>query len=639
MNIEKFCEKFGFGKVRKITKITGGLMHRMFKVECEKGVYCIKVLNKEVMTRKEAYDNFIVSESVSNLAKKNGIPVSSALNIEGNYLTKFEDLYYMVFDFVEGKTLTDDEITVEHCRKIGNVLAHLHSLDYKEIGLKPNIVLYKRLYDWESYRDNPNFNKMSYKNLYLKNCKKYNSILKRANERFNLSNKNQTLCHLDMDPKNVMWYQNNPIVIDWECASVANPERELLEDALCWSGFLSNQFKEEKFIAMFQEYFKYRNSDDVDWYNVICGNLVGRLEWLKYNLERSLGIVSNDKEEMVLAEKEVEKTIDEINRYLYLIGEMDDSITKLIRKETENYDDVVQQIVENNENLKGKSFQHLTSGFTNTIYSSDHCIIRICTDLKNEERFKKEINFYKENKDNNGIVKLYFSDTTKNIVPYCYEILEKIDGKTLYEVWYQANDEEKRNIIMQIINILRPFHSKKVQEYDFKTTIKEELRSLIKECNLSDPIFESLLELCDIYFKENKFGFIHGDLHFDNFILDGENLYLLDFERCMTAPIDYDFKIFSMYDKKPYLWASGETDMLTVEEDYKDVMPMLLDNYKELAEIPYIKERLSCYSIIELLNNYKNTKNEERLQEVYEIIKNEGLTKQKQKIIQKSYKN
>lgn len=203
-----------------------------------------------------------------------------------------------------------------------------YSLDYKEIGLEPNVVEYTKLYDWESYVNNPSFSKMSYKNVFLKNHKKYNSLLKRANESFNASNKNQTICHCDMDPKNVMWNNDNPIIIDWECAGVANPERELLEVALCWSGFLSNNFSEEKFIAILKAYFKYRKIEDVEWYDVICGNLVGRFGWLKYNLERSLGIVSNDEEEMKLAENEVVKTIDEINRYLDLIGDMYDIITK-----------------------------------------------------------------------------------------------------------------------------------------------------------------------------------------------------------------------------------------------------------------------------------------------------------------------
>lgn len=205
MNIEKFCKEYGLGEVIKITKLSGGLMHKMFKVETTKGIYCVKVLNKEVMSRKEAYNNFIISESISNLAKNNGIPVSSALDINGNYLTKLDDIYYMVFDYVDGITLKDDEITLEHCKKIGNILAHIHSLNYKEIKIDTNIENINIEYDWDIYINNSNFNKMSYQDLYLNNYKKYKSILKRVNERFNSINKIQTICHNDMDPKNVMW--------------------------------------------------------------------------------------------------------------------------------------------------------------------------------------------------------------------------------------------------------------------------------------------------------------------------------------------------------------------------------------------------------------------------------------------------
>ena len=621
MNIEKFCEKYNFGKVINISKISGGLMHKMFKVETDKGVYCIKVLNSEVMERSEAYGNFVVSELVSNLAKKNGIPVSSALDIDGNYLTKLDDMYYMAFDYVNGKTLKDDEITIEHCKKIGNVLAHIHLLDYKEIGLQPNIVKYKRLYDWESYINNPNFSKMSYKNLFMKNYRKYNSILKRANERFNATNINQTICHSDMDPKNVMWNNDNPIIIDWECAGVANPERELLEDALCWSGFLSNNFSEEKFTAIFKEYSKYRNIENIEWYDVICGNLVGRFDWIKYNLERSLGIISNDEEEMKLAENEVVKTIDEINRYLDFIGDMYDIIIKSTTKETENYDSVMQKIVDSNEILKGKQYNLITAGFTNTIYSVDNYIIRICTNLRNEERFVTEINFYKENKDNNGIPKLYVWDITKSVVPYYYEIIEKVAGKTLYELWGILSDIERRKIAIQIIDILKPFHTKEVKGYEFLEMLKTKILFLKDKCNLDGEMFNDLIEICYKYFKENKFGLIHGDLHFDNFMFDGTNLHLLDFERCMVAPIDYDFRIFSVSRFVPWLWASGKTDMITVPSDYQTLMDMIIDNYPELNKIPYIRERLDFYSIMELLDNYKNIKSEDRMNEVRILIK------------------
>ena len=620
MSIEKFCKEYGLGEVINITKLSGGLMHKMFKVETTKGIYCIKVLNPEVMSRSDAYNNFLLSESISNLAKNNGIPVSSALDINGNYLTKLDDMYYMVFDYIDGKVLKDDEITLEHSKKIGNILARIHNLDYKEIEIDSNIENINIEYDWGSYINNSNFNKMSYQELYLNNYKKYKSILKRVNERFNSINKIQTICHRDMDPKNVMWNNYNPIIIDWECASISNPYIELLEMALCWSGFLSNNFSEEKFSSIFKEYSKYRNINDIDWYDVICGNLVGRFSWLKYNLDRSLGIITNDKEEMKLAENEVIKTIDEINRYLNLIGDMDDIITKLINKETINYDNIIEKIIDNNEILKGNQFKFINSGFTNTIYQVGNYIVRICTNIGNEERFIKEINFYKENKCN-GIPIVFVSDITKNIVPYYYEIIEKVSGKTLYELWGSLSDIERRNVVIKIIDILKQFHLKEVSEYDFLSYLKNKITVLKDKCHLDNSLFNDLVDICNKYFKENKFGLIHGDLHFDNFIYDGTNLYLIDFERCMIAPIDYEFRIFNTCKLLPYLWASGKTDMITVEDDYKDLMDMVLNNYEELNKIPNITKRLEFYSIIELLENYKNTKNIDRLESVKEIVK------------------
>ena len=619
MNIERFCERYNLGKVISITKISGGLMHKMFKVETTNGIYCIKVLNKEVMSRSDAYDNFIVSENISNLANNNEIPVSSALDIDGNYLTKLDDMYYMVFDYVDGKVLNDDEITTYHCKKIGSILGRLHSLDYKSIGLKPNIVEYKRLYDWESYINNNNFNNMEYKKLFLDNYKKYNSILKRANECFNSSNINQTICHMDMDPKNVMWNNDNPIIIDWECACIANPERELLEDALCWSGFLSNNFDEEKFKVVFKEYSKYRDISNIDWYDVICGNLVGRFEWLKYNLERSLGIIFNDSEEIILAENEVIKTINEINRYLLLIGTMYDLINSLIIKNN-NYDKEIEIII-NNNNFLNSNYKLINSGFTNTIYEVGNYIVRICTDYNNEDRFMHEIEFYKNNKDNKYIPKLYTYDTSKSKIKFYYEVIEKIEGNTLYEVWYKLDSNERLDIVKKIIDILKTLHSISVKEYDFNKYIKDEINNILIDSNLSMDIFNDLFDMCDIFFKENRFGIIHNDIHFDNFIYNNGNIKLIDFERSMIGSIDYDFKRLSMYFLMPWLWASASTDMLTIESDYQDLMNMFLDNYEELNSIPYIKERLEVYTIIELLYQYKNTKKIDRLELVKDKIK------------------
>lgn len=620
MNIEAFCKEYNLGTVKTITKLTGGLMHKMFKVETDKNIYAIKILNTEVMNREEAYNNFVISETISNLAKENNIPVSSAIKINENYLTKYQDFYYMVFIYIEGKTLQDNEITIKHCQEIGKLLAKIHSLDYKKINLEMEKIEYKKLYDFEEYTLELKFKDMSYQKDYLKNYKKYNSLLKRANERFNNSNNTFTICHRDMDPKNVMWKNNKPIVIDWESATLANPHRELLEDALCWSGFLSNNFEEEKFLAVFKSYQEERNIKHIDWYDVICGNLVGRFGWLKYNLERSLGIKSNDQEEMILAEKEVLKTIDEINRYINLIGTMYDLISKLINKKIINQDKEIEEIIKNNSLLKNKKYKIINSGFTNTIYQVENYIIRICTKKENEEKFANEIEFY-QNNQNENIPKLIMSDKTKTVIPYYYEIIEKIEGKTLYEIWYKLKEEERKEVILKLISSIRKLHNIKVKEYDFKEYIKNKIKEYLTTCNITDELFEDLLNDCDIYFKENKFGLIHGDLHFDNIIYNKDKITLLDFEYTMPASIDYDFRILNRCKKVPWHWASVKTDMLTIENDYQNLIPIIIENYQELKEIPYLEERLLIYDTIEMLKDYKNTYNEELLKEIKDTIK------------------
>jgi len=624
MNLKDFCADKKLGTVMNITKLTGGLMHKMFKVETDKGTYAIKILNPEVMSRSDAYNNFIISETISNLAKNNGIVVSSALPINGNYLTKYDDMYYMVFAFVKGKTLTDTEITTEHCQKIGQILARIHSLDYTQIGLKPQKEEYKQLYDWDEYINNPNFVKMSYQNAYLKNYQKYNSLLKRANERFNESNLEISICHNDMDPKNVMWDGLNPIIIDWEAAGLSNPYTELLEDALCWSGFLSNQFDEEKFTAIIAEYIKTRPIKH-HRYNIICGNLVGRFEWLKYNLERSLGICSNDLEERKLAENEVSKTIAEINRYVELIGKMYEILCNLTKEANHDYDDIIEKIIEQNSLLKNQKYTFVAAGFTNTIYRVNNYIVKICTDLDNENNFQNEIEFYVNHKHNPYIPQMYFSDTTKEVVPYYYEILERVEGQTLYEVWYKLSPPERINIVKSIITIMKSFHNDKVHVIDFKKYVKDKISNLLKETNVNEELFTALLDKCNVYFEENKLGLVHKDLHFDNFIYNNGQLTLLDFERCIVGAIDYDFRILSRYKETPWLWANEKTDMLTVESDYQDLMDMFIDNYEALRNIPYLSERLKVYQIIDLLNGYRKHQDKFRLEKargkVRELLK------------------
>ena len=81
-----------------------------------------------------------------------------------------------------------------------------------------------------------------------------------------------------------------------------------------------------------------------------------------------------------------------------------------------DYMQEVRIIIEQNKELFGDNptINKINVGFTNTIYNvNDKYIIKICSDIKNESSFQKEIDFYNVNRDNDLIPKLYYSDNSK----------------------------------------------------------------------------------------------------------------------------------------------------------------------------------------------------------------------------------
>ena len=111
--------------------------------------------------------------------------------------------------------------------------------------------------------------------------------------------------------------------------------------------------------------------------------------------------------------------------------------------------------------------EKINAGFTNTIYIvNNKYIIKICTKQENESKFKNEINFYNLNKNNELVPKLYKYSIDKKEVPYYYEILEKINGITLYNLWHTLSEKERENIIKELCFAMKNIHKNKGDKYD-----------------------------------------------------------------------------------------------------------------------------------------------------------------------------
>ena len=170
-------------------------------------------------------------------------------------------------------------------------------------------------------------------------------------------------------------------------------------------------------------------------------------------------------------------------------------------------------------------------------------------------------------------------------------------------------------MVKKIIEAIKSLHNQKVTSFNWNKKIKDQLLEY-KEIEGLEESISSLVTSFDIYFHHNKFGLIHGDLHFDNILYTGKDIKLLDFESIEVAPIDYDFRLIYQMKETPWKWASIRTDMKTIELDYENILDLFINEYKELQETQYLKERLMVYEILDILKEYDKTKNKDLLEKV-----------------------
>lgn len=214
---------------------------------------------------------------------------------------------------------------------------------------------------------------------------------------------------------------------------------------------------------------------------------------------------------------------------------------------------IINTILKQNTILFGSNpkVEKINVGFTNTIYNiNDSFIVKICTNSNNEKEFQKEIDFYEKNEKNNLIPKLYYSSTEKKDIPYFYEIIEKVAGVSLYNVWHTFKEEQREEIIKQLCMAIKSIHSNTGKSYDWTKKVKNQFVTLYEKAKNFNIFSEEEQELLDDaytkfgeYLVSSDFVLIHNDLHFDNIIFYDRKIKLIDFERSMYAPRDFELDI------------------------------------------------------------------------------------------------
>ncbi|MCR4657136.1 MAG: aminoglycoside phosphotransferase family protein [Lachnospiraceae bacterium] len=326
-HIPALIKQCGLGTVTgELLPVSGGLMHKMYKVPASSGCYAVKCLNPEIMKRPQAMENYREAERLESILKEHGLSVVAALSFDGKKMIELDGGYYYVFPWLDGEIADPAMISEEQCRIAGGILGRIHAIDSSSAA------------PVEETTDPVNFG------TYLRLAKEKKSpiaellgaerpLLEKAQEELSEARGKlpaiRAISNDDMDPKNIMWNEGKAYVIDLECLGYSNPVSSCLDLALQWAGTVNGNFRKEKLAAFFQGYLKaYDNGFRA--YDELFGISYTWIEWLEYNLKRALGTEGSDAGEIRLGETETENTIKRI-KYLASLEEEIRSVLKELR--------------------------------------------------------------------------------------------------------------------------------------------------------------------------------------------------------------------------------------------------------------------------------------------------------------------
>ena len=323
--ISKLMKRCGLGETTaEITPVSGGLMHRMFKVRTELGTYAVKCLNQEIMKRPTARENYATAEALEARLEEAHIPIVAAMTIKRRKMQELDGELFYIFRWQKGRITDMDTVTAEQCRKAGELLGKIHAIDSK--FTEPEAPELSEI-DFAKYARMAREAGSPVAELLAENTKLLEAAQQRLNEARTTLPTIVSICDDDIDPKNVMWFRGKPFVIDLECLAYGNPVGAFVDLALQWAGMVNGTYRRENLEAFYEGY---RSAYDNGFlaYDALYGIAYTWVEWLEYNIRRALGLEGSGEDERQLGEWEVRNTVARISA----LGDAEEEICSTLRE-------------------------------------------------------------------------------------------------------------------------------------------------------------------------------------------------------------------------------------------------------------------------------------------------------------------
>ncbi len=277
---------------------------------------------------------------------------------------------------------------------------------------------------------------------------------------------------------------------------------------------------------------------------------------------------------------------------------------------------IVEKIFEEHGLGKVESVTNIEIGFTNKVYLVNGTfILKVCEDESNEQKFEIEVFCYDFFKDKIPIPKISVFDKSKKIYDKFFMIYPKIEGDNLYSKWHLLNNDQRKNIIKQLCDILKVISESPYDEFLQKfeinfsdnwhdkiiNQIQISLKQIEEKKLLSPKFIQVIKKFVDdneAVLKYQKMALVYWDAHFDNILVQNTNIVgILDFERTEVSSVDFNLDIIKKMVEYPKKYMSEKFEKFAKKEDYVYLLDWFQEFYPELFKFENLDKRLDLYAI------------------------------------------
>jgi thiamine kinase-like enzyme len=322
-NLINLCNELELGiPLSPPKRVHGGLLHTMWRINTEEASYAIKQLSPDIkLKNKSIIENYNLTEEIATRFVERGIPAICALKPSGKYLVLIHGTGFLIYPWVDAKPLHKDTVSKSHALKIAEIIAQMHLINLAvpeikepEFDIHTNDSLEELFSKAQSYH-------CPFAAALTEHQKTITTINTNYQNMLPLLKQSSVVSHGDLDQKNVLWDKNdNPILIDWECARKLNPTYEIVNASLDWSG-ITTHFNQAIFIKMIQTYSNSGGHLDKTVleaaFNAVLGNWIN---WMVYNIERAC--TREESEQKTLGIEQVNQVLQTMIQLINIIPDL-----------------------------------------------------------------------------------------------------------------------------------------------------------------------------------------------------------------------------------------------------------------------------------------------------------------------------